>query len=402
MPSGRDPRTGPGTRPPGPRASFRAIRHGTISLRPVAAIQPLAKKRAPAPSNSNFPAGMRTLPRSCLLMLVLRIALHTGEAQNTTGFTLSANGTLCYAGHLVPSRFLLGVQKCGTTSLFGDLARMPGMRIAKHLGSEPGFYAKEQHFFDKAARFQLGMEFYASHYPPCPRRGHVQAVDSTPDYSRHPGVAARLYSAYGERYANNLRFVLIVRDPATRLRSFYDHFHPSPTLREFIIHTLSRAAACASYVNTSLDDGNKLWEVLELGFRECRSLMPLGGSLYAPQLRSWLSVFKPRQFAITCLYGYYTQTAQVRGELQQFLVGRTIAPVRMHTKRARRPRRANRAHARSSLDRQTGQEINDFFTPHRRDFVGLLRKHSTAEGKERLLVTPFRGEALSVANVFHL
>lgn len=327
-----------------------------------------------------------------------------------TGVTKHNNLTLCYTGRLIPTRFLIGVQKCGTSSIFRDLAGVPGMHRPSALKGEPGFYQKEQHFFNHDERFQKGMGFYASHYPPCPSHRDALALDGTPDYSRRPDVAMRIYHAYGPHHAELLRFVFVVRDPATRLRSYYDHFRDrmDPTLATsftaFATHALQQTVECAARRKVPLHDGDLLWATQE-NESLCRTrfgVQPVLGSLFAPQLRNWLRWFAASQVAVSCLNGYRTEPAQVWADLERFLLARaTRGPLKsqsapLGTPAATPATQTNTARIKSSVDPFTAQQLDAFFKPHRQDFLQLVRKRSRQDEKspvperQRLFVTPAR------------
>jgi hypothetical protein len=64
----------------------------------------------------------------------------------------------------MPRVFILGCQKCGTTTLHALLKQHPSIISAKQLENEPRHYGKELHFFDAPYRFDLGLPFYLSHF----------------------------------------------------------------------------------------------------------------------------------------------------------------------------------------------------------------------------------------------
>ena len=70
----------------------------------------------------------------------------------------------------LPTVFLLGGEKCGSTSLAFALSRHPQIQMARHaLPGEPAFFRKELHFFDDDLRYTRGLSFYAAHFPRCTR-----------------------------------------------------------------------------------------------------------------------------------------------------------------------------------------------------------------------------------------
>ncbi|KAL3924530.1 MAG: hypothetical protein SGPRY_003890, partial [Prymnesium sp.] len=69
---------------------------------------------------------------------------------------------------ILPSVFLIGGEKCGSTSLAFAVSRHPQLHLARHtLPSEPQYFRKELHFFDDDLRYARGLDFYAAHYPRC-------------------------------------------------------------------------------------------------------------------------------------------------------------------------------------------------------------------------------------------
>ncbi|KAL1503035.1 hypothetical protein AB1Y20_011104 [Prymnesium parvum] len=76
---------------------------------------------------------------------------------------------------MLPSVFLIGGEKCGSTSLAFAVSRHPQLHLARHtLPAEPAYFRKELHFFDDDLRFARGLGFYAAHYPRC--SGHQFAA----------------------------------------------------------------------------------------------------------------------------------------------------------------------------------------------------------------------------------
>ena len=75
---------------------------------------------------------------------------------------------------------------------------------------------KELHFFDLDARFQLSLEWYASHFSSAPRG--VRLGEATQTYMYLPHALDRIADALPGR-----RAIAILRDPVDRAYSHYWH-----------------------------------------------------------------------------------------------------------------------------------------------------------------------------------
>lgn len=104
-----------------------------------------------------------------------------------------------------PGVIIGGAQKSGTTYL------------AELLASQPGFYSppiKEIHFFN--GHWPKGTSWYQSHFQL--RTSRARQVDASPSYMIYKAVPARIYAAYPE-----VKLIFILRDPAARAYSHYQH-----------------------------------------------------------------------------------------------------------------------------------------------------------------------------------
>ena len=117
---------------------------------------------------------------------------------------------------VLPNTFIIGAQRCGTTSLFRYLTQHPsvaGPRLEKGV-----------HYFD--TNFDRSIDWYRSHFP-TERTARVsrqkygcdlRVVEACPYYAFHPFVPGRMAEVI-----DNPRFVLLVRDPAARALSHHNH-----------------------------------------------------------------------------------------------------------------------------------------------------------------------------------
>jgi hypothetical protein len=71
----------------------------------------------------------------------------------------------------LPTVFLIGGEKCGSTSLAFAISRHPQLHLARHtLPGEPSYFRKELHFFDDDLRYSRGLGFYSAHFARCAGR----------------------------------------------------------------------------------------------------------------------------------------------------------------------------------------------------------------------------------------
>ena len=109
----------------------------------------------------------------------------------------------------LPNLVVIGGLKCGTTSLHHYLNLHPEIAMSR---------PKELNFFVEELNWELGPEWYASHFDrDAPVRG-----ESSPHYTNLPrfaGVAERMRDTLGP----DARVVYLVRDPIDRMLSHYLH-----------------------------------------------------------------------------------------------------------------------------------------------------------------------------------
>ena len=109
----------------------------------------------------------------------------------------------------LPNLIVIGGLKCGTTSLHHYLALHPQIAMSR---------PKELNFFVAELNWDLGPDWYASHFDrAAPVRG-----ETSPHYTNLPrfqGVADRMRATLG----GEARIVYMVRDPVDRILSHYLH-----------------------------------------------------------------------------------------------------------------------------------------------------------------------------------
>lgn len=115
--------------------------------------------------------------------------------------------------HVLPDFLVIGAARSGTSFLYRNLRRHPGLRSAQH---------KELHFFD-TARYRLGMGWYRRQFPLRTakllaglRRLPFQTGEATPRYLWHAQAAERV-----ARHLPDIRLLALLRQPAERAYSHW-------------------------------------------------------------------------------------------------------------------------------------------------------------------------------------
>jgi hypothetical protein len=109
---------------------------------------------------------------------------------------------------MLPSTFIIGVQKCGTTTLHHLLSRHPDVFFP----SRP----QEIHFFDVEENFRKGLGWYESLFSAW--AGQKVVAQTSPLYIFEPRVPERIAAVVPEA-----RLVVIFRNPVDRAYSHYWH-----------------------------------------------------------------------------------------------------------------------------------------------------------------------------------
>jgi hypothetical protein len=168
---------------------------------------------------------------------------------------------------VLPTFFILGASKSGTTSLFRCLRQHPDVYLP------PG---KETHFFEIDRNYRRGLAFYSSTYFGGKQRYPARG-DATPSYLHLPElVGPRIREALG---GIRPRFVVILRDPTSRAWSHY-------------LHRVRVAAESLDFEHAlSAEEARLRADPTEWAGYFCEGL-------YAPQLERWFGLFGRDRFLV--------------------------------------------------------------------------------------------------------
>lgn len=218
--------------------------------------------------------------------------------------------------------FIIGAQKCGTTTLFDNLVKHKNIF---------GGNIKEKNFFSHEDFFKNGVDSYHNLYPKLsiyntlPKNSYF--LDASPSYLAHKEVADRIY-----KYNPNAKFVVMMRNPVDRafsawnmyrqmnllndnekIKLFNTHVKGSSKDRETkfrsLIH-LEKFPTFEEMVQDELDD-----------FSTDSSKFPgiLSRGIYFDQIEYYFKLFDPGQFYFIFAEEFKVNKAQILNDLLKFL-----------------------------------------------------------------------------------
>ena len=107
--------------------------------------------------------------------------------------------------------FIIGAEKCGTTTLHNTLVQHPEIY-------GPGAYMKEAHFWNGGPGLKSKAE-YENRYPFLVRP-KTRLIDSTPSYISSNGTIQKIFD-----YNPKAKFILLLRNPVKRALSAWIMYH---------------------------------------------------------------------------------------------------------------------------------------------------------------------------------
>jgi sulfotransferase family protein len=178
----------------------------------------------------------------------------------------------------LPGAMIAGAQKCGTTTLHYSLINHSG--INPPIDPVNGTLIKEINFFSSRKRWEMGLEWYGSHFS-----GEGLSLDSSPNYLSTPSCYQCIHSILPE-----VKIIICIRDPVWRAYSQYNHYRqdlPQSSSWDWIANK-------DFLTNLRLEVyGRTNWELDFSGF--------LSKGIYVNQIIQLLRYFKREQLYITVM-----------------------------------------------------------------------------------------------------
>jgi hypothetical protein len=211
---------------------------------------------------------------------------------------------------VLPSFFIIGAPRCGTTTLFDTLSRHPSV-------IPPA--SKEVAYFN--VLLSRGLPWYRSNFPTVWQRaaarrrtGAFATGDATPTYLFHPHVARRIREAVPDA-----RLIALLRDPVQRA---YSHYHWAVGMGYELLSFEEAVEREEERTRGELE--RMLSDESYLSFpRNYLSYLAMG--VYVDQLAAWREVFPEDRFLVLSTGELQREPARVLRRTLEFL-GLPAAP----------------------------------------------------------------------------
>ena len=124
----------------------------------------------------------------------------------------------------LPGILLAGVQKSGSTALDDFLSLQAGVCLSRP-NPDIDKEKKEVHFYDNKELYSKGVPFYSSLFAHCDNMRHT--ADGTPNTFSFPERVKETYDLAGKTALEELKIVIVLREPVSRELSWYNHIAAS-------------------------------------------------------------------------------------------------------------------------------------------------------------------------------
>lgn len=234
-----------------------------------------------------------------------------------------------------PDFIIVGAGKCGTTSLWEYLSCHPQVLVP---------HKKELNFFT-AEQYQMGWEWYLSHFPVITDYEGLVTGEASPSYFNNPCALAHIPQL------EKTKIIILLRHPVHRLLSWYHH-----NLRN---GDESRSLAQIIQLEFELLESDLLTNrAAEIGY--------IADSIYLNPVQKWLKAMPDNQVLIIQTEKLAANPAQVMQQTFDFLQLPHYQPLDyIHH---------NQGHYEFALDHQLIKTLTDFFHPYNQQLEKLLNR----------------------------
>ena len=252
--------------------------------------------------------------------------------------------------HVLPDFYILGGQKCGTTSMFMYLTRHPAILSPN---------AKDIRFFDKY--FFKGVNWYRINFPTKSTKSslnknfkRVLTGEGTERYFDHPHAAERI-----KEVTPNAKFIILLRNPITR--AFSHHTRVRNNNRE----SLTFKDAFLNESKRTKEDYNKIFSDPFYYADSYFTYSYFERGIYVDKIKHWMEIFPKEQFLIIQSEEFFSDPSKIYNQVLDFLGVENFDLDQYEQFR-------KQDYSESKLPVDTHKKLADYFKPHNQRLYEFL------------------------------
>jgi hypothetical protein len=268
-----------------------------------------------------------------------------------------------------PDFLIIGAQKAGTTSLHYYLHQHPLLQ---------GALGKELSFFSNDHNYDLGSEWYHSHFKdirnPYPSKKTL-FFESTPEYIYNKTALKRIY-----KYNRNLKLIIVLREPVSRAYSAWNMFRdfksrpngiPEALYKGYIknkknnlfkeLYSTESFPTFEEAVESELDKINKTPNLTEPSF--------IRRGLYYEQINFLFTLFDESQLLVLDFNEFQNDKVKILNKTLQFL-GKEDFDWKTNLKDIT----YNKRPYKNKIDETTKQRLKTLFKPHNKSLFKMINQ----------------------------
>ena len=258
-------------------------------------------------------------------------------------------------GKLIGPQFLLiGVAKCGTTSLYDYMTQHPQILPAKQ--KELRFLSWAIHKIGREeftnTNFHLPQsyrEMYCSQFPPISQQGNYITGEATPGYINTPDLEKLLSKSFPD-----VKLIVILRNPVKRsLSHYYMDLREAKVKQSF-----------EEIMKLEIERFNSGENISEFLKNPQQYSHYLNSGLYAYTLERWMKFFPREQLLVLQSEELASNPDQVMSQIFEFLNVPAFGDIKYPSK--------NKGSYSSKIDERLLTRLYDFYRPHNKRLEELI------------------------------
>lgn len=232
--------------------------------------------------------------------VTLQSSAGANETEKAMLVSTSQNSTL---SRKLPTLFLAGAQKAGTTATWGFI-------FQNHLVCGAANTTKEPHFFDSYDFQSKSLDDYTSLFEHCDDESLI--IDATPRNLLEASRIRKFYEKAGMEVADDIKIMISLREPVARDISWYHHL-----LRAYVTNDTEAVA----YFMSDFVDQRKNRPKTFAEYMQSNILPDFESDAgnYARWLKQWFQLFPRQNILLMSYHEFHRDPSKFLGRILQFL-----------------------------------------------------------------------------------